>query len=176
MTEDPGKTITLSACGEVFALVSECDYESARQLKWEIWDGGWKVGAPGHKRYARTRLWTGVWDGKTATRKKPVRVSLHRWILTSAGISGVGFDVVDHINGNGLDCRRTNLRWATFSENRNNVRQLESAGPLYDNADDIRGLPLRDIRHDRCCPAHFKQGDDCFCAGYRENFVLNPAP
>lgn len=49
------------------------------------------------------------WDGQKSIR-------LHRVLL---GDACVGFDV-DHINGNGLDNRRANLRVATRSENMRN--------------------------------------------------------
>ena len=42
---------------------------------------------------------------------------MHRWILGIDGVKGVQ---VDHINGNGLDNRRSNLRIASQSENLRN--------------------------------------------------------
>lgn len=162
---DPGKTITLSACGEVYALVSREDYDAARKLQWEIWDNGRESGAPGHKRYARTRLWTGEWGGKLATRKKPVRVSLHRWVMAQAGVDDGGLPVVDHINGNGLDCRRTNLRWASYAMNRQNIAQIADRRPEQYGMDDILGVSPRDPRHSPDCPAHFQHTDICFCTG-----------
>lgn len=42
---------------------------------------------------------------------------LHRYILGEAPFKGAQ---VDHINGDGLDNRRVNLRWATMSQNQAN--------------------------------------------------------
>ena len=58
-------------------------------------------------------------------------IYLHRYIL------GLGPDdpMVDHKNGNGLDCRRGNLRVATKSQNTQNARKRT-------------GLPYRGIRKD----------------------------
>ncbi len=45
-------------------------------------------------------------------------VSLHRYIFGDKPRL-----VVDHINGNGLDNRKKNLRWATVSQNQMNARK-----------------------------------------------------
>jgi hypothetical protein len=47
-------------------------------------------------------------------------VSLHRMIATRMGLTMT--EEVDHENGNGLDCRRSNLRDATRLQNRRNAR------------------------------------------------------
>jgi HNH endonuclease len=51
-------------------------------------------------------------------KNKEERVKMHRFIMN---VGEVG--VVDHINGNGLDNRRCNLRACTFSENARNSRK-----------------------------------------------------
>jgi hypothetical protein len=84
------------------ALVDDSDYERVSVLMWRAqWDG--------HNWYAR--------HGKP--RRGPVGlVFMHRFIL---GLTS-GDQDVDHINGNGLDNRRNNLRIATQKQNSRNRR------------------------------------------------------
>ena len=86
------KTIPLSQ-GKV-ALVDDCDFERVSTRKW-------------YAAKDTDNLWyaVAVSDG----------VRLHRFIL------GVP-DLIDHRNGNGLDCRRSNLRIASVSQNQHNVK------------------------------------------------------
>ena len=96
------KEITLSR-GKV-ALVSDEDYERVSQYKWYAvdWDG------TGKSWYARRRFIT---DGVRRY------VSLHRFIM------GVPDSIkVDHIDGDGLNCQRYNLRHATHQQNSQNRR------------------------------------------------------
>jgi hypothetical protein len=71
--------------------------------------------------------WCANPDGSTVYAKSKRRVggrlkqiSLHVLIAELSGISTL--DEIDHKNGNGLDCRRTNLRVATKSGNQKNRR------------------------------------------------------
>lgn len=84
------------------ALIDECDQEIVGGHSWhaaEVSTGKWYAGAWG--------------DGKTAY--------MHR-LITSAP-KGM---VVDHINGDGLDNRRANLRVCLHRENISNRKGLQS--------------------------------------------------
>jgi len=88
------------------ALVDDEDYERVAQYKWTL-----------HKPnennlYAKAKI-----DGRS--------VSLHCFLL---GVSGSA--IVDHKDGNGLDCRRDNMRTCSHAENMQNRRkQINSAAP-----------------------------------------------
>jgi hypothetical protein len=86
------------------AFVDDADYERLSQHKWCA------MSAP--------RTFYAV---RNASRKtnKPRLIYMHREILAEA-VEGVE---VDHINGDGLDNRRENLRAATRSENERNCRK-----------------------------------------------------
>lgn len=80
------------------ALVDDKDFDRVNQFKWNadhhymsLW-------------YARTKV-----NGK--------KISMHRFILDLGNLDKIG---IDHINGNGLDNRRANLRLATSAENQRN--------------------------------------------------------
>ena len=76
------------------ALVNDFDFERLNQWKW----------------YA-DRIKNKVY----AARKNPKKIYMHREILKVKN-----FQYVDHINGNGLDNRRENLRICTNSQNGQN--------------------------------------------------------
>lgn len=87
------------------AIIDDEDFELVSQHKWSATE-------PGHRRciYARTNL-KGE-DGRYYTER------MHRLIL---GLKKGDGKIVDHINGNGLDNRRTNLRVSSYSDNAANV-------------------------------------------------------
>ena len=82
-----------------FTLVDYSDYEKVNQYKWYI-------SKEVIRYYARRNI---VRDGKKTTLK------LHRFLLGESKLD------VDHINGNGLDNRRINLRFATRAQNMANT-------------------------------------------------------
>lgn len=88
----------------MIALVDEQDWERVSKYKWRAEKGGSGVW------YAFRRFWI---------KGKGRRVSLHRFILN---LTSVSYPYVDHKNRNGLDCRRENLRLATYSQNSANVK------------------------------------------------------
>lgn len=77
-------------------LVDESDFEKLNKYKWHVHV---RKSSCGNTYYAVSKI-----GGKS--------VSAHRMILNPPN----GF-VVDHVNGNGLDNRRSNLRFATHGQN-----------------------------------------------------------
>lgn len=57
--------------------------------------------------------------------KKPIR--MHQFIIGKAPIG----QIIDHINGNKLDNRRINLRFATKSQNGQNIKKQENTSSQY---------------------------------------------
>lgn len=86
-----------------FALIDDIDFERISQYKWHAVKASNK-----HSWYANTNIWIKK-DGK----KIRYSLRMHRFLLnTPKG------KVVDHINGNGLDNRRENIR---ICDQKNNV-------------------------------------------------------
>lgn len=84
------------------ALVDDEDYD------WITADGQWHVTGYGHRLYAARTRWT--------AEKRSYGERMHRLILPGARF-------IDHINGNGMDNRRANLRPATAAQNSQNRRR-----------------------------------------------------
>ena len=87
---------TLPLSRGLVALVDDEDYALASKYKWSLRVNG------GGNRYA-----THTFGDKP--------VLLHRFIMEAPWDSAI-----DHINGDGLDCRRSNLRFATHVQNMGN--------------------------------------------------------
>ena len=95
-----------------FAKVDDEDYEYLMQWSWS---------AKTSKNINETYTIRGMRiNGKVRT------ILMHREIM---GLKFGDKKIVDHINGDGLDNRRSNLRLCTASENRKNMRK--SAGKYY---------------------------------------------
>ncbi len=97
------------------ALIDDDDYKKIAAFRWNIRKDGYVEYAA---RYIQI-------NGKN------VRISMHRVILNLSHRDGT---IVDHINGNGLDNRKTNLRIVTSSLNRYNCRMR------YNNTSGYRGI------------------------------------
>lgn len=100
--EIPPVEVSLSQ-GEV-ALIDAEDAERVNQFKWTL-----QVKKDRKKKtmYARRSIWS---------KEKQTTVWLHRFILNAPENMQV-----DHKNGDGLDCRKSNLRLATNSQNHCNI-------------------------------------------------------
>ncbi len=84
------------------AIVDDEDYELLNSFKWSV------TNCKGKKKYAKRNEPRG--NGKRKA------VLMHRQIL------GFPLSQTDHINGNGLDNRKSNLRLVSQSENQRNRR------------------------------------------------------
>ena len=104
----PRRVYLTSHCDAVFVLVDQEDYDFVMQWVWRLDRNGW--GKP----YASRSV--------GASRASRSKVWLHREIMLRTGIKPATAEhsIVDHINGNSLDARRSNLRWATHKMNASN--------------------------------------------------------
>lgn len=66
-------------------------------------------------------LWFGMPQGYARCRAR--KQNLHNFVF---GNPHDGL-VVDHVNGNRLDCRKSNLRWASASQNCSNAKKRKNA-------------------------------------------------
>jgi hypothetical protein len=97
-------TVSISLTQGKTALIDEEDFLAVSQYKWAA------INAQGGRWYAMAYH---SYEGG-----KQRQLLLHRFIMQPPD------DVlVDHINGNGLDCRRSNMREATHTQNMRNRRK-----------------------------------------------------
>lgn len=110
---------------EIFAFVDYVDYAWALQWKWSPkWSRG------GRKVYLRRNVQTTInpssvcsLSGSRVRDRVQKTLFLHIAIMERTGIKrpSINHVIVDHRDGNGLNCTRSNLRWATMSQNRLNI-------------------------------------------------------
>ena len=107
-----------------YALVDEIDYQWALRWKWsELWSRG-------HTKVYLRRVFQIIIgpdryeDGKRIQTRKQSTVFLHREICwREHGPPPPDKPLSDHRNGDELDCRRKNLRWADAGMNARNINQ-----------------------------------------------------
>lgn len=90
--------------GKSVAIVDDADFDLVSQFNWSLTTGG----SGNKKQYAHRR-----------NRTSGGLVLMHRFILDMPKRNGL---VVDHINGDSLDNRRSNLRICKHGENMRNYR------------------------------------------------------
>lgn len=87
------------------AIVDDADYERVACYKWHA------DGKPGHYyAYRNVRVYPDRYHPQR-------RISLHAFLMNPP--DGI---IVDHRDGNGLNCTRDNMRFATYSDNARNSR------------------------------------------------------
>jgi hypothetical protein len=92
------------------ALVDDQDHDRLSRYSWYASRSGgvW---------YAKT----GIWDGR-----RTAQIAMHRLLINAdAG------QLIDHINGNGLDNRRSNLRLCCKAQNQQNQRARKNCSSRY---------------------------------------------
>lgn len=115
----------MKAAGRV-ALVDDEDYALVAQFRWHCFEPPTHPGCRNNGPYAKTQQ--PCWPGQPARRDEAgrvirVKIVMHQLIL---GIKGI-----DHINHDGLDNRRANLRPATKSQNAQNKRSELGSNSQY---------------------------------------------
>lgn len=111
-----------------FALVDSGDAPRVEQWCWSV------VERPGRSHYAMRRQ-----NNKT--------IYLHRFLMDAPS----GMDV-DHINGIGFDCRRSNLRVCTHAENQRNYSKT-----TIPKSSRYKGVYRRRARGDWCASIKYKR-------------------
>lgn len=96
-----------------YALVDEHTYALAINYRWFF------IGRSARGFYIGRHRRTGP-----AGRRYQTTLYLHRLVMGEPPHPGLE---VDHRNGDPLDCRRANLRWATPSQNQQNRRVVQAA-------------------------------------------------
>ncbi len=108
------------------AIVDDEDYEWLSQFSWRVWIG------PNNKYAVRSEYTRGAGRGS-----KIGYFRMHREIL---GLSGDDASEVDHVNGDGLDNRRANLRVCSRSQNMTNVRKAPGKSSRYKGVSWHKGI------------------------------------
>jgi hypothetical protein len=114
--------------GKSFAIIDEEDFELVSSIKWYE-----------SKVIRKGKYYNSYALGKLGTDKKRKTVSMHRLIMGNP--EGL---VIDHINHNGLDNQKSNLRAVTASENQKNLRadSIPRQQNLWEYVNKNRKIPL----------------------------------
>ena len=104
------------------AIVDDEDYERVARFKWQVKTET----ADSQTCYAQ----------RNQPRPRRKTEFLHRVVMRVTNPS----QHVDHINGNGLDCRKENLRIATISQNARNTRKRGTFTSRFKGVSRFRGI------------------------------------
>lgn len=118
---DDAKVIWLAPEANVFCIVDEGDYEWFSKFRWHSTPNSNK------KKLYATRM-----TRRRKAQGAQIKVYMHKSVLELCSPEThpklEGQTIGDHINGNSLDNRRCNLRWATHKENSNNLKARAKKG------------------------------------------------
>lgn len=113
-----------------YALVDQIDYQYLIQWRWKLHYSRQHKGTRKRKVYLARVLHEVLgpdYKDEQGSRKRQRcshTIFLHNVVMERTGIPRPISNqriITDHANGNGLDCRRTNLRYATISFNNKNI-------------------------------------------------------
>ena len=123
-----GGTIEIPLAGGEVALIDAEDLEKVSPYRWHVKHSGTK---PWHPLYAETVLWP-----------SNKHLKMHR-VITDAPRALT----VDHINGNGLDNRKANLRLCTHQQNLMNAKPRRHSSRYKGVHKTREGAWVSQIRH-----------------------------
>jgi len=103
---------------DVYAKVDDEDYEYLSRLKWTS-------SHKGRNFYAIRRQY--IDERKENGLKKATKISMHRVVMK---VSDKNI-LIDHIDGDGLNNQKSNLRIVDYKENRRNSKKAENASSKY---------------------------------------------
>lgn len=115
-----------------FAIVDDADYDWLNQWKWHA-----KKKENETIFYARRNLWSG---------KDCLCFLMHRVIM---GLSFKDGKQIDHINGNGLDNRRSNLRFCTNQQNQFNQKSRKNKTSKFKGVSSVNQKWMARITHNK---------------------------